>query len=154
MICSFFGHRKVPDGLGVVLETQITAIIEGCKNDVVFYVGDKGQFDRLVQLTLRRLTVRYPEIKAYVVLDTIPEKENCFGLPTLLPEEIEKAPRRFAMAHRNKWMAEICDLAIVYMTDITTNTRKYTDMLKTKNKTIINIADIAPFFLDNPDFMC
>ena len=142
MICAFFGHRRVPDGVGEILEKELTAIIETYDSDIVFYVGDKGQFDRIVQNTLVSLKDKYPEIKVYVVLDSIPTEKNYFNLSTVVPETVETAPKRFAMSHRNRWMINECDLAVVYYSDVTGNTRKHVDMLKRKNKTIINIADM------------
>ncbi len=143
MVCSFFAHRNIPGGLGQLLKKEISSIIEFAGTDITFYVGDKGHFDRLVQMTLVSLKDKYPDIKVYVILDYIPVKQdNYFGLPTLVPETVEQAPKRFAISHRNRWMINECDLAIVYYYDVTGNTGKHVDMLKRKNKTIINIADM------------
>lgn len=154
MICAFFGHKNVPDGLGGLLEKEIGCIIEIFGSDTAFYVGDKGHFDRLVQLTLTKMKDKYPEIEVYVVLDNIPERDNYFSLPTILPDGFESVPARFAMAHRNKWMTDKCDLAVVYFNDVASNTRKHVDMLKSKNKPIINIADLLAENLDNPFSLC
>ena len=155
MICSFFGHKKVPDGLGAVLEGELSAMIEYAKSDITFYVGDKGQFDRLVQMTLVSLKDKYPDIKVYVILDYIPVGyKNYFGLPTIVPETVERAPKRFAMSYTNRWMINECDLAVVYYCDVTGNTRKHTDMLRRKNKSLINIADMITENLDNPSNLC
>ena len=155
MICSFFGHRKVADGLAQVLFRELSAIIETANTDITFYVGDKGQFDRLVQMTLVSLKDKHPDIKVYVILDYIPVGyKNYHGLPTLIPETVERAPKRFAMSYRNRWMINECDLAVVYYYDVTGNTRKHVDMLERKKKTIINIADMMPLILDNPSNLC
>ena len=155
MICSFFGHRNVPDWLGGILEGELKKIIESADSDITFYVGNKGGFDRLVQRMLSLLIKEYPKIKVYVILDYLPsEKENYFGLSAIMPDGFEQAPKRFAMSYRNRWMINECDLAVVYYYDVTGNTRKHVDMLERKNKTIINIADMMPLILDNPSNLC
>lgn len=155
MICSFFGHRSIPKDIGELIKKSIADLIEAEPSDITFYVGNKGGFDRVVQYSLAQLREKYPEIKVFVVLDYLPvEKDNYFNLPTIMPDGFERVPKRFAMSHRNKWMIEQCDLAIVYCENIPSNTRKYIEMLKRKEKAVINIADMVPFFLDNPDFIC
>ena len=155
VICSFFGHRNIPDCLGQVLKEELRAIIKSADSDITFYVGNKGGFDRLAQRILSVLIKEYPKIKVYVVLDYLSsDKEKCFGLPTIMPDGFENIPRRFAIVHRNKWMINECDFALVYLTEVVGNTRKYVDLLKRKKKTIINIADKMSSCLDNPSNLC
>lgn len=154
MICSFFGHRRVPGNIGELLEREIEALIDYYGGDITFYVGDKGQFDRVAQMKLAKIKEKHPETEIYVILDTIPESDNDFNLPTVLPDGIERVPGRFAMSYRNRWMIDKCEIAIVYFTDVASNTRKHVDLLRNKNKTVINIADMHPFFLDNPISLC
>lgn len=155
MICSFFGHRNVPDWLGGILEKELRDIIESSDSDVTFYVGNKGGFDRLVQRTLALLLKEYPKINVNVVLDYLPsDKEDYLGLSAIMPDGFEKVPKRLAMVHRNKWMISECDFAVVYFTETTGNTRKHIDLLRQKKKTIINIADKISSCLDNPATLC
>ena len=53
-----------------------------------------------------------------------------------------------------KRMIDECDIAVVYFTDVASNTRKHIDKLKIRGKTIINLADMMSQNLDNPDFIC
>ena len=146
MICSFFGHRKVNENIYRDLEEEIRSIIIYTNEEIVFYVGNKGSFDFIVQIILKNMIGEYPGIKAYVVLDGLPnEREKDLPLETIVPEGIEEIPKRFAMSFRNKWMIEKCDIAIVFCTDCASNTRKHIDMLKKKRKAIINIADVLPY---------
>ena len=155
MICSFFGHRNVPDWLSGILEDELKKIIESADLDITFYVGNKGGFYHLVQRTLALLLKEYPKISVYVILDYLPsDKEDYFDLPTIMPDGFEKVPNRLAIVHRNEWMINECDFAIVYFTEVSGNTRKHIDLLKRKKKTIINIADMIPFILDNPSNLC
>ena len=155
MICSFFGHRSIPQDIGELIKKSIADLIVATASDITFYVGNKGHFDRAVQYALADLTEKYPKIKAYVVLDYLPDKEdNYFKLPTIMPDGFERVPKRFAISHRNKWMIEQCDLAIVYYENLPVNTRKHIEILERKEIPLINIADMVPFFLDNPDIMC
>ena len=155
VICSFFGHRSVPDWLDKILEDELRMIIESFDSDITFYVGNKGEFDRLVQRILSLMMKEYPRITVYVVMDYLPlDKESDFGLSTILPDGFENVPRRLAIVHRNKWMINECDFAVVYFTEIIGNTKKHIDLLKRKNKTVINIADKVSFILDNPSNLC
>lgn len=141
MICAFFGHRSCPSTAEKTLEEEIEKLILGADVDT-FYVGNKGTFDRVTQSALENIKFRYPYIKIFVVLDYIPTKKVKFiGFDILIPDNIENVPKRFAMSHRNRWMINECDCAIVYCVYTAGNTQKHLDMLQSKGKEVINIAD-------------
>ena len=48
----------------------------------------------------------YPHIRCTVVLAYLPTKKLAYPFPSLLPDGIEAAPKRFAISYRNKWMLE------------------------------------------------
>ena len=54
MICTFFGHKDAPDSLKNELKSAIIGLID--LYDVkMFYVGNNGSFDSLVQRTLAEI---------------------------------------------------------------------------------------------------
>lgn len=141
MICAFFGHRSCPFAVEKTLEEEIEKMILGADADT-FYVGNKGSYDPVVQSALKNIKDRYPYIKMFIVLDYIPTKKVEFDeFETIVPDSIENVPKRFAISHRNKWMVNECDFAVVYCVNTVGNTQKYVDILQRKGKAVINIAD-------------
>ena len=154
MFCSFFGHRDYGLDSEVCLLEEIEKLILSADVDV-FYVGNKGRFDRSVHHALKKLKWKYPHIKTYIVLDSalppdrdkLSEEEREYMASIkyfdyLVPDGIENVPKRFAMNHRNRWMIKECDIAVVYYLYPGTNTQKHVEKLLRAGKPIINIADI------------
>lgn len=62
--CTFFGHRDSPTNIENILRSTIEHLI--IKNRVSsFYVGDSGNFDRMVLGVLKGLKVKIPSHKIY-----------------------------------------------------------------------------------------
>ena len=64
--------------------------------------------------------------------------EFAFG-ETMLPEGQELVHPRYAIAHRNRWMAEEADAAVVYVAHNWGGAAKYADLMKRKGKTVKNL---------------
>ena len=116
--CTFFGHRDCPDSVRPALQQAIIRLIE--ENGVDrFYIGHQGRFDRLALAVLQQVAAVYPQIRYEVVLAYVPARTKdpliSEGLCTMLPEGIEKAPRRFAISYRNRWLVEHADYVIAYV---------------------------------------
>lgn len=60
----------------------------------MFYVGNQGNFDRMVRSVLKEVTTAYPQVGYAVVLAYMPsaEKRADDFSDTLLPDGIEKFP--------------------------------------------------------------
>lgn len=142
MIVSFFGHSDTPSSVSPSLEKAIQQIIDENEN-VTFYVGTNGAFDRMVQSVLDKFSKIYSHIEYYIVLAYLPIKEDDYydGLPTIFPEGIENVPKRFAIDFRNKFMVNECDTVICYVWHVGGGARKFMEMAKKKRKTILNLAD-------------
>ena len=113
-ICTFFGHRDCGEAVVPALRKTVIACLQKGVTD--FYVGHEGQFDALALACLRQLSVEYPHMRYVVVLAYVPTGPLDFSDPTLLPDGIERVPRRFAIAHRNRWMIDRADCVIAYVT--------------------------------------
>ena len=150
-VCTFFGHRDCPSTVKPRLREVLTDLIEHHSVDV-FYVGNKGAFDRLVRSVLRELRRDYPQIDYAVVLERMPGAQNAeypedFS-DTLLPEGIETVPPRFSISWRNRWMLRRADIVVTYVTHPTGGAAQFAELAKKQKKTVINLA--APS-LPGPD---
>lgn len=85
MTCIFFGHSNTALEIRDKLKATLIDLIENRSVDL-FYVGDKGNFDRLALSVLREIGAVYP-IRYYVVLAYLPKEKTDY--PTLFPEGIE-----------------------------------------------------------------
>ena len=118
MICTFFGHRDVPDEIEEKLYFLLTDLIEN-ENVDVFYVGNHGGFDNMVIRSLKKLKKIYPNIKYYVVLAYMPTKKIDYQdySDTIYPDGLEKIPPRLAIIKRNEWMVNKSDCVVTYVTN-------------------------------------
>lgn len=103
----------------------------------LFYVWDKGNFDRLALSVLRELAAVY-HIRYYVVLAYMPT-EKC-DYPTLFPEGIENAPKRFAIDFRNRFMVKQSDIVVSYVNRDFGGAAKFVDAARKMGKNIINLS--------------
>ena len=107
----------------------------------MFYVGNQGNFDRLVRSILKEVTTAYPEVGYAVVLAYMPsakKRADDFS-DTLLPDGIEKVPNRFAIPWRNKWMIEHADYVVTYVTRLFGGAAQFSAFAKSKGKIIYDI---------------
>lgn len=117
--CTFFGHRDCPETIKPKIRTAVIDLIEN-PGVTMFYVGNQGNFDRLVRSVLKETTTAYPEIGYAAVLAYMPSTKVAnlsedFS-DTMLPEGIEKVPKRYAIPWRNKWMIARADYVVTYVT--------------------------------------
>ena len=104
MTCTFFGHRVVSEEIKDKLKSIVLNLIE-CYGVDLFYLGNNGEFDRLV---LSVIVLAYLNDKKSTELYKIGEK-------TLYPEGIERVPLRFAISKRNEWMIKNSDMVVTYV---------------------------------------
>ena len=139
MICTFFGHSDAPETIRFALKAVLLNLIDnGGANE--FYVGNHGNFDRMVIAVLSELS----EIRCfryYVVLAYPPtEKDSPYLEHTVLPDGIETVPPKFAIHFRNKFMLETADMVITYVTHSWGGAAKFKQMAEKKNKRIIELG--------------
>lgn len=141
--CTFFGHHDCRASIKPKLREVLIDLIENQSVDM-FYVGNKGAFDRLVRSVLRDLAQEYPQINYSVVLERLPGKQN-EDYPedfsdTMLPEDIEEVPPRFAIVWRNKWMLRQSDFVVTYITHSWGGAAQFAEMATRQKKTVLNLA--------------
>ena len=141
--CTFFGHHDCPPSIKPKLREVLIDLIEKQSVDM-FYVGNKGSFDRYVRSVLLELVQEYPQINYSVVLERLPGRQN-EDYPedfsdTMLPEGIEESPPRFAISWRNKWMLRQSDYVVTYITHSRGGAAQFAEMAVRQKKTVINLA--------------
>lgn len=138
--CTFFGHRDCPETIKPKIREAVIDLIEN-HGVTMFYVGHQGNFDRLVRSVLKEVTTAYPEVGYAVVLAYMPstKKRADDSSDTLLPDGIEKVPKRFAIPWRNKWMIEHADYVVTYVTRLFGGAAQFSSLAKSKGKIICDI---------------
>lgn len=141
--CTFFGHRNTPAAIQPFLKNAITELII-THNVTRFYVGNQGEFDRLVYTTLKELKEFYPQIEYYVVLAYLPSDKNQFSyidfIDTVFPDNLTKVPPKFAISKRNIYMINKSDYVITYIKNHCSGAAQFAKKAKNKNKIVINLA--------------
>lgn len=137
MVCCFFGHRDTPREIKSTLKQVLIDLIEN-KNVNMFYVGNYGNFDILVQQTLKELSKIHP-IKYYVVLAYIPKKDEYTDYSnTVYFDELNTKPYKSRIIEANRLMLKKSDIVITYANTIG-NARDFKELAENQNKTVINI---------------
>lgn len=115
--CFMFGHADCPD----FVLPRIEAAIEWLylrKGIRLFYVGNRGNFDRLATIAVKNVKRRYSCIELCLVLayhpaermvDLTEDFDNSFYPP------LENVPRQYAIVRANQYMVEIADTFICYV---------------------------------------
>lgn len=141
-VCTFFGHHDCPAEVKPKLREVLTDLIENHSVDM-FYVGNKGAFDRMVHSVLRGLAQDYTHIHYAVVLERLPVKHSEDDpedySDTMLPEGIEEVPPRFAIVWRNKWMLRQADYVVTYVTHSWGGAAQFAEMAGRQKKNVINV---------------
>ena len=138
--CTFFGHRDLYGFDENKLLGAIKMLISrGCTE---FYVGNQGNFDAMVLSALRCIKAECPQISLTVVLPYMPSmmaKESCYEKgETMLPDGIERVPKRFAIAYRNRYMIEKSDYVISAVKRSFGGASYFTEMARKKGREVIN----------------
>ncbi len=116
-ICFLFGHGEASEGiLGDILAAAEEHYLRyGIRS---FYVGSRGNFDRLAARAILRLKERYGDISLTLLLSYHPGER-----PVLLPPgfdgsfypPLHTVPRRYAISRANRYMVQQADSIICYV---------------------------------------
>lgn len=138
MVCAFFGHRDAPSEIRDRIKETVIDLIEE-RGVTKFYVGNNGNFDRMVLSVLKELSGMYPQINYYVVYAYLPEKGGEDFEHTIYPEGIETVPKRFAIDYRNRWVVGRADIVVAYVGRSLGGAAKFVDMAERQRKDVINL---------------
>lgn len=142
IICAFFGHRDFNEKYRPALEAEIRAAILN-HGVTTFWCGGYGAFDTCAARTVNKLKSRNPEIRLFLIQAYLPKPEDI--LPpiydgSIYPEGLELAPRRFAITHRNRWMAKNCDMVIAWVEHSYGGAYQACRYARTHGKHVVNVA--------------
>lgn len=142
-ICAFFGHREIGRDISKSLEQAVRlAIADGA---TIFWVGGYGMFDACAAGCVRRLKKEYKQISLHLIFAYLPtEKDTFLDIydSTIFPEGLELVPRRFAISHRNRWIADHCDMVIGCIDHAYGGAYTAFQLAKRKGKAIVNIGEL------------
>lgn len=115
MIVTFCGHAELGgrDEVEKWLYDVTGQLIEEGAN--TFYLGGYGAFDALAAAVLRRQQQRYPHIERVLVLAYLRPRPDAADYDDTLYPPLEKAPLRYAISRRNRWMVEAADVVVAYV---------------------------------------
>ena len=142
--CAFFGHRDCPETIKPKIREAIIDLIEN-HGVTMFYVGNQGNFDRMVRSVLKEVTMAYPGVGYAVVLAYMPSAKVAnlsedFS-DTMLPEGIETVPKRYAISWRNKWMIDHADYVVTYLVRLQGGAAKFVALAQKRKKQIRSLFD-------------
>ncbi len=140
MTVAFFGHRDTLQGTEKKLQEILISLIEDGAR--VFYVGNEGNFDRMVQRELAFLSKQYSNILCHIVLAYLPTQKSSetFSLETIYPEGLEKVPQKFAICKRNDWILSRVDTVVTHVLYPMGNSYELKLNAERKGKKVINIV--------------
>ncbi len=145
MVVSFFGHKNTPNTVEPLLEQTIQRLIKE-NEEMTFLAGTHGAFDLMAQRVLKEASKRYQRVSCYIVLSYLPMGNNeQYELPTLCPEGIELAPKRFAISFSNNYMVNECDTVVCYISHNWGGAAQFVEKARKNGKEIINLAERRSF---------
>lgn len=141
MTVTFFGHKDTPKEIEPTLRTTLVDLIEN-HGATEFYVGNNGNFDTIVRRQLEALSQTYL-ITYSVVLAYLPTKKSEYDelANTILPEDIETVPKRFAISYRNKWMLGQSDIVVTYVTHTYGGAWQFKVIAQRQGKLVIELSE-------------
>ena len=137
--CTFFGHSDTPFSIEKKLKSVLIDLIQ-TKNVKKFYVGNHGNFDKIVRKVLRELSEEYKSISYFVVFAYRPLKKEGYDYSdTIYPEELCTVPYKLAILKRNEWMINNSDYVVTYVRNNFGGASKFKEMAYKKE---LNVLDI------------
>ena len=134
---TFCGHSNVPDAeqvrewLNQVLDQFIY------EDEVIFYLGGYGEFDRLAVSVVQEKKQLNPRAQSILVLPYLNRKcDEALYDYTIYPP-LEAVPFRYAVSKRNEWMVSESDVVIAYVTHDWSGAANTLEYARRRKKNII-----------------
>ena len=142
MIITFCGHDNVPDSDNV--KAWLCSILDRFiyEEDIVFYLGGYGGFDRLAASVVRQKQILNPTVQAVLVIPYLNRKYDETGYNYTLFPPLESVPPRYAISKRNEWMVAQADIVIAYVTHGWGGAAKTLKYAQAKKKVIFTYPNI------------
>ena len=146
-ICCCFGHRTVYNTINALVDEAVEYAVSSGYNE--FYTGGMGDFDRLFESALHKFRTKHAKsdfkiilIKPYFSneLNTNREYYKSMYDEIIIPDIVQKVHYKSAVTVRNRWMVDMSDLIIAYVTHSYGGAYSALKYAEKKNKEIINIG--------------
>lgn len=147
MIITFCGHSQF--ARTEKYEEKVLSILEQAVGDspAEFFLGGYGAFDDFAYGCCKKYQTTHPNTKLVYITPYISHKsnlkDNAMRYDAIIYPEIENAPLRYAISHRNRWIVEKADLVICFITHRSGGAYQTYRQAISKNKTIVNLADCS-----------
>ena len=145
MNISFFGHADFLEN--AFIEKKIYTLIETLAEgkDAFFLIGEHGGFDRFAynvcdQYRKKHATAKIGCVIPYAWYGDRAAAQGVFD--QIIYPPIERAPLRFAISYRNRWMVEESDAVIGYVNHRFGGAYQALAFAKRRKKPLYNLGEI------------
>ncbi len=145
MIVTFCGHSQFTKA--EKCKEQLLSLLENAVGDspTEFFLGGYGAFDDFAYLCCKKYQMTHPNTKLIYITPYLSRendlKDKTAQYDAIIYPEIESAPPRYAISHRNRWMVEKADLVVGFITHSSGGAYQAYRHAVSKNKTVFNLAD-------------
>ncbi|MBE6976877.1 MAG: hypothetical protein E7439_06790 [Ruminococcaceae bacterium] len=143
-LCFLFGHGDCPEDLfpKIVQAVEVLIVEHGCRN---YYLGHRGDFDRLATRAVIALKEKYPFISVQRLIAYYEPHKPVYcptGVDgTYYPPGMEMVPKSIAIRVANERMIDDADFIICYVNHHLHNAHKALEYAQRKKGiTIINLG--------------
>ena len=147
MTIIFCGHSSFITTAEIEEEMMKTLEEKVGNEPAEFLLGGYGDFDSFAYTCCKEYQKTHPQTKLILVTPYITESYQRNHLEykkdfydEIIYPEIEKAPPKFAITYRNKWMVEQADLVIAFVQNTYGGAYQTYRHAQKKEKEIINLA--------------
>lgn len=148
MTISFFGHADFNESEGIKERLLSVLRQEAGGKEAIFLLGGRGAFDEFARRCAQEYKKENP-LSALVLVTpymSLSYQKNHLSRQAerydeILYPPIEEVPLRYAISHRNRYMAARADLVIVYLRHKWGGAYQAFLAAKRAGKQIINLAD-------------
>lgn len=143
-VCFMFGHADCPESM----LPNIAEAVERCYSShgiSDFYVGNRGQFDRLAAIAVKQAKQRHGDIRLYLLLAYHPAERPVDlrqGFDGSFYPPLENTPRPFTIVKANRYMVDTSSCLICYVKH-TGNARNLLDYAQKRMRAGVPIENVA-----------
>lgn len=115
MNVTFCGHSDTPYAEDIIqwLNKVVEDLIK--QGADTFYLGGYGNFDCMAAAAVWACKQRYPHIRAVLVIPYLDKSVDISGYDYSIYPPLENVPRKYAIAHRNRWMVDNSSIMVAYV---------------------------------------
>ena len=130
--CTFLGHRDTKEEIEEKLSREIERLIVEEKVNL-FYVGNQGNFDKMVIRLLEEYKLEFSHIEDFVVTAYPRLKKKELSKHHIYPLSVRGIPER------NLWMIENSDFVVTYVTKMYGGAARFKRLSLRKGKAVIEL---------------